>query len=80
MTSGAGDDETRLGTVELLPGTGRGGRLVRPVLAVAVVVIDLIEGDEVTAVKAFEVHGGVVERGVLRPHPVRPYCHASSQY
>ena len=40
MTSGAGDDETRLGTVELLPGTGRGGRLVRPVLAVAVIVIE----------------------------------------
>ena len=60
--------------------TGGCAWFIRTVFTVAVVVVDLIEGDEVTAVEAFEVHGGVVERGVLRPHPVRPDCHASSQY
>ena len=45
---------------------------VRSHLAVAVIVVDVVEGDHVASVEALEVLVGIVHGGELCPHTSRP--------
>ena len=65
--------ETTIGAVEVGIGAGRSPGFVGAIAAVAVVVVDLLEGDGGAAVQALEVARWVVEGGQVRPDPPGPH-------
>ena len=66
--------KTTIGAVEVGVGAGRGAGFIRPILAVAVVIVDVDKGDGVAAVEALEVSSGVVEGGKVGSDSSRPHC------
>ena len=65
--------ETTIGAVEVGIGAGRSPGFVGAIAAVAVVVVDLLEGDGGAAVQALEVARRVVEGSQVRPDPPGPH-------